>query len=198
MRMWHDLMTEKDRKLLQKQVEKEPRNPEIDDLDSSKMPAEDVELREGSAGKLLHRCYYRWGAVGMWMRLKRLTWPVTIVDLAYEHGLVHESVHRRLLQALRARSERRSQSKLPVWDREEKTLRFKGTVIRKIRSLGVAKNIVAILDGLQAKHRQLRIPTPLDTGQQALHDTIRSLNKGLKKLAFHACDDGQSISWSRR
>ena len=197
MYMWREMMTERDRGRLKEELAKEPYDPKFDDIDSKKLPPEDLEMKEGLPGSVLQRCYYRWGAVGMWMKLKELSQPEAIVDLAYQRGLP-EATRQRLLDALGAKPPAKRPSKVPVWNREQKVLRFEGTVIRKIRSLGVAKNIVTILDGFQAKHWQLRIPTPLDTGQQALHDTIRSLNKGLKKLAFHACDDGQSISWSRR
>jgi hypothetical protein len=196
--MWRDLLTEKDRKWLQAEADKEPHMPGVDDMELEGIPTDDVEIRNGSAGRQLHRCFYRWGAVGMWERLKGVTNLVAIVDLAYEHGFIHESMQRRLLEALGTRPARRPPSKLPVWNREEKILRFEGTIIRRIRSLKVASNIVAILDHFQASGWRSSIPNPLEAARPVPSDTIYSLNDGLKKIAFHVCNDGESISWSRR
>jgi hypothetical protein len=197
-RMWRDLMTENDRKRLRTEADKEPHQSELDEVNFPGMPIDDVELRDGSAGKQLHRCFYRWGAVGMWMRLKGLTRPIAIVDLAYESGFVHEATKRRLLESLGARRAPRLLSKKPIWDREEKTLRFEGSIVRRIRSLKVAHKIVPILDHFQENGWRSPIPCPLNAKGQVLHGTIYSLNVKSNKLAFHVCNDGESISWSRR
>ena len=191
-------MTEKDRKRLREEVQKLPKAPEAEGMNDSTWPSEEVEVREGFPGRLFHRCYYGWGgAVVMWMKAKRFEQPLAILDLAHKHDLVTEARYRRLSRDLGAR-EVRPVSKRPVWDREERVLRFEGTIVRRIRSLKVAANIVSILDGFQGRNWPARIDAPQDLVGQTLHDAVKSLNKGLRKISFHVDGDGQWITWRRR
>ena len=190
--MWRELMSEQDRRWLKNEVDKEPFDPRFDDVESNNLPSDEIEMKEGLAGLVLHRCFYRWGAVGIWMKLKRLSQLPAIIDLAYERGLLSEPARQRLLKTIGAKPPAKPPSKLPVWDREEKTLRLGRTRIRTIASLNRATNIVLILDRFQRKSWQ-KIASPLEG--QKLQDAVYSLNKGLKKLRFYACDDGASIAW---
>jgi hypothetical protein len=193
--LWRELMTEQDRRWLKKEVDKEQYDPRFDDVESNNLPSDEMEMKEGLAGLVLNRCFYRWGAVGMWMKLKRLSQLPAIIDLAYERGLLSEPARQRLLKTIGAKPPAKRPSKLPVWDREQKTLRFEGTRVRTIASLNRASNVVLILDAFQRTGWQ-KIASPLKG--QKLQDAVYSLNKGLKKIRFHVCDDGISISWSRR
>jgi hypothetical protein len=189
--MWRELMTEQDRWRLRNEVDKEPYNPQFDDVHGENLPSDDEEMKGGLAGRTLHRCFYRWGAIGMWMKLKGLPQPLAIIALAYERGL-SEAARRRLSDALGLKPPAKPPSKLPVWDREEKTLRLGRTRIRTIASLNRATNIVLILDRFQKKGWQ-KVASPLEGSK--LQDAVYSLNKGLKKLRFHVCDNGASIAW---
>jgi hypothetical protein len=120
------------------------------------------------------------------------------VELGYEHGFLTEPDYRRLLQRIGEKEKRKRQAKLPVWDREERELRFEGTVVRTIRSLAVAHNIVAILDAFEAYRWRFRVDAPAELVDQALYDAVHTLNKGLKKMKFHVDGDGRQIRWARR
>ena len=84
MRMWQELMTEKDRRRLREEVDKASEKefeqgieeevkqgaeedvkhgtgkPEPNDADSHDAPPEEVELLDGYPGNLFERCYRRW------------------------------------------------------------------------------------------------------------------------------------------
>jgi hypothetical protein len=196
-RMWQDLMTKEDREKLQDKLDAEPANPAIDSVEHPGGPTESEEVREGCPGRLLHRSYCRWGAVGLWMIAKKVAQPRAIVELAYEHGFITEPAHRRLLQNIGEGKRKTRRSKLPVWDRDERTLRFENTTVRTIRSLNVARNVVAILDAFQDHHWHPKVDAPAGLTGQALHDAIYRLNRGLTKLRFHVDGDGTQIRWSR-
>jgi hypothetical protein len=195
MRMWRDLMTKEDREKLRDMVNAAPVDPEIDDVDYPDAPPEEVEVLEGSPGRLLHRCYYRWRADGMWMRAREVAQPRAIVELAVEHGFVTEAEYRRLLRDIGETETRTRQSKLPEWDREGGQLRLDGTTIRTVRRLSVAENIVAILDAFQTEGWCSRIDAPGQLQDQTLHDAVYSLNKSLEKIKFHVSGDGAHVRW---
>lgn len=89
-------------------------------------------------------------------------------------------------------------SKLPVWDREECTLRLEGSVIRKVRGPNVAKHVVAILDAFEQQGWRSRVRKPLGEAGQVLHDAVKSLNKGTKRMSFHVGGDGEFVTWRWR
>jgi hypothetical protein len=197
-RMWRDFMTEADRRRLRNELDRDGRKPEIDDCDFGHVPTVESELKDGLPGSILHRCYNRWGAVGIWMRLKKLTKPLAIVDLAYEHGFLTEPDQRRLRRSLGEKLTEFRSSSLLRWDRESGSLSFSGRTVKKVRSLSVAKNVVLVLDAFQQTGWSDKIASPFEAKDQVLHDTVQSLNAKTKKIAFHACDDGCGISCSRR
>ena len=195
MRMWQepDLITPEDRNRLWDEVEKETRSPELDEVEE---PGEDGEPRCRPAD-LVQRCYQRWGTVGMWMRAKKMQQPAAIVDLAYQLGMLLEPEHSRLLLGLGRRKKRPAQTKRPTWNKEQRVLRFEGRIVRKIQSVKVASNIVAILDAFEQRNWPSQVDTPEVLPGQKLHDAVYSLNRGLKNLAFHVTGDGARITWGR-
>ena len=74
---------------------------------------------------------------------------------------------------------------------------FKGKLIRRIRSVSVAKNAVRILDAFEEEGWPVRIDDPLSPSknQQCLHATIRRLNDDLSAIRFHADGTGAGIVW---
>ena len=101
--MWRELMSERDRRQMQSLVEKEGYDPRFDEIAGVNLPQIDVEMNDGVAGRVFHRCYHRWGAVGIWMKLKGLSQPEAIVDLAFQRGL-SQAAYQRLLDALGAKN----------------------------------------------------------------------------------------------
>ena len=105
-----------------------------------------------------------------------------ILDLGLKLNLLTVADHQRLLDALGAKHRPPSgKGKRPTWDRDARELRFEGRVVRRLRSLKVARNAVAILDAFEASGWQAQVPNPLDTAisPERLHDAVYSLNKGL-------------------
>jgi hypothetical protein len=193
--MWRELMSARDRRQMQRLVDNEPHDSRFDEIAGENLPQIDVEMNDGVAGRVLHRCFHRWGAVGIWMRLKGLSQPEAIVDLAYQRGL-SQATYQRLLNAIGAKPPAKRGSKKPVWDRDEKTLRFQRSVLCRVRSLSIAKNLVVILDAFERRNWRMKIAAPLEG--EALHEAVYSLNKKQKRIHFFACDDGASVGWGRR
>jgi hypothetical protein len=137
-------------------------------------------------------------AIRKLMELRKISQPRAILELGRALNFLTPPDYERLLRAVGEGERKPKKSKLPVWDREARTLRFEGAVIRTIRSLKVAKHTVAILDTFEGHNWQPRVANPLRETGQMLHDALKSLNKGLKKISFHADGDGQQISWRRR
>ena len=133
------------------------------------------------------------------MELKKVSPPRAILEIARGLGLLIEDDFQRTMDELGEKRKKRRSPKHLVWDREDRKLHFEGSVIREIRSLKVAKNIVLILDRFQECGWQPRIENPLDTtlSPQRLHDAVHSLNCGLKKIRFRVEGDGTAIAWSR-
>lgn len=198
LRMWHEVMTERDRRALYQEVKSAPRKPEVDDnLDPrlDKYPLKQ-ELLEGSPGKLLHRCYYRWGVVGMWMKARKVPQPRAIIELAYELNLLSEADHRRLLAAV-GEKESTPATQRPSWDHGTGKLHYGGKLARQVQNPGRATNIVAILDAFEEQGWPARIDDPLPDGgdKQRLREAIRTLNQGLSRLRFRADGTGSGICW---
>lgn len=86
---------------------------------------------------------------------------------------------------------------IPNWNRARSTLNFGKEVSKYIRRLGNATNVVRILDALQELGWPERIDDPLPNGPdgQRLHETIRSLNTGLKFIRFRADGTGEGLIW---
>lgn len=198
MRMWETLMTEKDRRKLRDEVEMAPRVAKFDDREFPSVPSEEVELEDGFPGKIFHRCCWRWGADGIWMRVKGFQQPEAIIDLAYELGMLWEPDRRRLLRELGIAKRRPAQQKRPVWEDQTLELRFEGSTVRRIRSRKVARRIVAILDAFEARNWPQKVDAPPEMNGTTLHDAVYSLNRDMKKLVFSVTGDGTQIMWERR
>jgi hypothetical protein len=110
--------------------------------------------------------------------------------------MLHQAEHDRLLGLLGKQKPPRNQ-KLPVWDREEKVLRFEGRPLKRIKSLSVAKNFVKILDAFHASGWR-KIDSPFPVKSHILYDAVESANTNLSRIRFYVCDDGRSINWKRR
>ena len=84
------------------------------------------------------------------------------------------------------------------WNKDLCELTFHGTIIKRVRSASVAKNVVRVLDTFQEDGWPDRIDDPLDPSenQQRLHETIKRLNDNLEMIRFRADGNGQGIKWA--
>ena len=86
---------------------------------------------------------------------------------------------------------------IPSWHKDRGELTFQSKIIKRIRSVSVAKNVVRVLDVFQEENWPDRIDDPLDPSkdQQRLHETIKRLNDNLEMIRFRADGTGQGILW---
>jgi len=196
-RMWRELMSEIDRRALLRLVNQEPRKPELDDNPNSTSFTQKQELLDGSPGKLFDRCYFRWGAVGMWAKARSVSRSRAIVELAFEYQLLNEASSRRLLRAI-GEAESPTTHR-PIWDRATGKLSYSNSLIREIKNLGKATNIVAILDALEELGWPSRIDDPLPGGLdgQRLREAVKTLNRGLKLIRFRGDGTSSGIVWDK-
>jgi hypothetical protein len=88
---------------------------------------------------------------------------------------------------------------IPAWNKDRCELTYRGSVIKRVKSASVAKNVVRVLDAFQEDDWPDRIDDPLDPSkkkdQQRLHETIKRLNDNLDVIRFRADGTGQGIRW---
>lgn len=193
-KMWREIMTKDDRRKLLQIVDQEPRDPELDDDPALELCSLQEELIEGSVGKLLHRCFYRWGAVGMWMKSRHVSRSRAVAELAFEYGLLNEAGFRRLLLGLGEVEHAHSDPRL-TWKRDTGELRLNGHLVRRVEYPSRASNLVTVLDSFEELGWPDRIDDPLPHGsdKQRLRETVRSLNQGLSEIRFRADGTGTGI-----
>jgi hypothetical protein len=133
--------------------------------------------------------------VGLWSRIKNVTPARAIADLGFAMDLLSPGQHARLLRDL----SEADRTGTPEWNRETCELRYGGKLVRKIRRLKIAKNLVAILDEFQSKNWPDRVDNPLgDKGAQTMRESIAALNTGLSVLIFRSDGAGAGIVWGLR
>ncbi|MBU4270582.1 MAG: hypothetical protein KKE86_16925 [Planctomycetes bacterium] len=90
-----------------------------------------------------------------------------------------------------------SDSTVPAWNKDRCELTYCGTIIKRVKSASIAKNVVRVLDAFQEDGWPDRIDDPLDPSknQQRLHETIKRLNDNLETIRFRADGTGQGIVW---
>lgn len=85
----------------------------------------------------------------------------------------------------------------PSWDRDARELKFGGEVIRRIGRANMALNLIRLLDVFEEDGWSSRVDDPLPGSPDAvrLHKAIRSLNRGLTRIKFHADGTGEGVRW---
>jgi hypothetical protein len=85
----------------------------------------------------------------------------------------------------------------PLWNKDRCELTYRDTIIKRVKSLSVAKNVVRVLDAFKEDGWPDRIDDPLDPSkdQQRLHETIKRLNDNLQMIRFRSDGTGQGIRW---
>ena len=136
------------------------------------------------------------GAVGMWCRLTGATPGRAVLEVAQRIGFLDQFTVESLTQELGERLKRSKSAILPFWNNGDGTLRYGKHLARTVRVMAQPSNIQIILDAFQAANWTTTIPNPLaKKDQQRLHQALRSLNGGLRRLRFQSQQGGQVINW---
>jgi hypothetical protein len=150
-------------------------------------------------GGNLETCWPRLGTVRMWAQARGVSLERAIIEVAHGVGLMSDQTAHWLRRELDLETPPpRPPSDRPVWQAETGQLRAGDGVIRRVRVMREPSNIQQILDAFQSAGWPNRIDNPLPLGQQQLHQTLRSLNRGLAKVRFRAQEGGKAITWERR
>jgi hypothetical protein len=119
-------------------------------------------------------------------------------DVVHDDGLTPRFAENYLLGFQRSRpiSDGDPPEKLiPSWDHDTGELCFRNQVIRRVQSTKQAINVVRILDAFEEDGWPSRIDNPIGNDPAVMHDTIRSLKKGLSLIHFRADGTGEGIVW---
>lgn len=145
-----------------------------------------------------------WGGIGIWMRVRGITHQEAVLELAeIALGLNPHDVQW-LRRELGNDPPRAQNPDLPEWNRDLGELRFRGSVVRKVRSTSHAKRVVAILDAFARQGWPRQIDDPSATEDRfpeddplslRLHSAIKSLNNSLKQLRFRSDGRGSGVRW---
>jgi len=160
-----------------------------------------TEAERKRLGGDFRAAYTEHGTCGMWITLRGGSQLRGLIDSARAIGYLSDADYRWLLREIgESRKEKQTRGSL-CWDRETRELRLGSRVIRRVRSLSVARNLAAILDAFQEAGwpRSIETPAAIDTslsGEPA-RDAVRSLNEGLDVICFHADAGGQRVFWTR-
>ena len=130
--------------------------------------------------------YAHYRTIRMWVKVRGVCADRALAELAHLLGFI--DVHRRdwLLRELGESVPCPEHELQPEWDRERLVLKLGTDVIRTVRGLRQAANIVAILDAFEEHGWPPRIDYPFGGKRDSLllHKSIRSLNTGLKNSCF--------------
>lgn len=135
--------------------------------------------------------------IDIWAGLRGMSMELAVVDLARRAQILPQIDCDWLATAVGGTDRDHCPRDLPEWDRSVRELRLGGTVVKRIRSISVARNVVAILDALQESGwpRQMDDPLPEGRNQRRLHETVKSLNSNLQRLRFRADGTGAGFTW---
>ena len=157
-----------------------------------------VERDRRQLGGCLQECWPRLGTLRMWMRVRGGSIEQALIDVAESVNLMDARTAtwlRRELDLDNPTSDAAQDQ--PNWNPDRGELRFSGGVIRRLRVLSNPTNIQRILDEFQATGWPNRIDNPLTRGEEQLHQTLRSLNRGLERIRFRAQEGAQAVVWER-
>jgi hypothetical protein len=158
-------------------------------------------LSDGDRRRLGGDCrasYATLGTAGMWKELHGGSPEQVVLEVARKLGFVDQTTYEWLLRAVGKNAPAVPRPDRPVWNGATGELRWKSRVIRRVRAFTQASNIHVILTAFERQGWPDRIDNPLPLGQQQLHQTLRSLNRGLRGMRFHALNGGRVITWKRR
>jgi hypothetical protein len=136
--------------------------------------------------------------IDFWCRLKGVAPERAAIDLGHAIELIGDSTQAWLLREIGEEQSAPPTPDIPDWNKPLCELTFRGQVVRRIRSVTVAKNIVAVLDRFQELGWQTCIDDPLPgpPDSQRKRETLVTLNKGLKRIRFFSTGTVREIRWS--
>lgn len=137
----------------------------------------------------LHR-----GIVRMWMHIRNVSDARAIADIGYGIGLLDSARHEWLLKELGEKANSTTPIDVPAWDHSTGKLFYRGKPVRSVRSLK-RTNVVQVLDWFEQRGWPQSITVPKEWSQPTVNETVRSLNRGLKAIKFHARNGARSIYW---
>lgn len=150
-------------------------------------------------GRNLDEAFKNLGTHGMWVELRGGSGFKAILEVARKLDHVSEQDYVWLLRELGLEANPISEPNRPYFDHNHGKLFFGNKSIRRVRMNKNPTHIQIILDAFQEAGWVPRIENPLkgdeQRDQQQLHQVLRSLNDGLKKIKFHALEGGQAIRW---
>lgn len=136
------------------------------------------------------------GPIGMWCHLNGVTPARAVLEIARRLSFLDEGTMEWLLHELGEEPEHTEPGSFPVWIKESGRLQYNGRTVRTVRIMKNRSNIQIILDVFQAAGwpRTIRNPIP-GAEQQQLHQALRSLNDGLRRIRFRSIQGAGSIYW---
>ncbi len=142
-------------------------------------------------------CWRRFGTAGMWMEARGVSFKQAVIEIAEGANLMDAGT----AAGLRLQFDMEDATPVhaenqPSWNPDRGELKLGDCVIRSVRVLQIPSNIQQILDAFQTQGWPSRIDNPSGLSEQ-LHQTLRSLNRGLKRIRFHSQEGAQSIVWKR-
>jgi hypothetical protein len=134
----------------------------------------------------------------IWGRLRDMTLESAVLDLAMRMNLVSPGDHQNLHEALGlVATPAGGTGPVPVWDDTAHVLRFQGRIIRRLHRPSRSVNMIAILTAFEEEGWPRKIDDPLPNGRDPgrLRETVRSLNRNLEHIRFHADGSGEGVRW---
>ena len=133
---------------------------------------------------------------GMWATARGGSKERAIVEVAYALDWLDSKTYRQLLDALGGGP---GEGSRPHWIADSGELWFDGELIRSVKNLAQAKNIVRILAAFEESRWPPRVEDPITSGGESdtRRRTIETLNKGLTRIRFTCTGDGLSFGWEK-
>jgi hypothetical protein len=133
----------------------------------------------------------------MWMALHpRQSQEQSVLEAARALGSIDETTYDWLRREVVCARRSISPSRRPEWNRTRGELKLGRKIIRRVR-VGVAVNIVKILDAFEEEGWPERIDSPIAraSDDMAHRDAISSLNKNLVAVRFRSDGTGTGMLW---
>lgn len=137
------------------------------------------------------------GVIGIWRKFHGGSQPRAIIECAWRLGHLTAEKREWLIDKIgeaRQPENDRGATVRPVWDRATGKLTMDGKLIRRVRVMKY-NHLPEILDAFEVRGWPQSIPNPLADDPQTVHETVRTLNRRLRRIRFHAQKGGTSIYW---
>lgn len=131
---------------------------------------------------------------GMWAAARGGSKERAIAEVAYALDWLDSTTYRQLLDALGGGP---GEGRRPRWIASTGELWFDGEVVRHIRHVVRATNVIRILAAFEECGWPPLVDDPITSGGESdtRRRTIETLNKGLTRIRFSCTGDGESFGW---